>query len=98
MGCVNIVLWSFLEKLRAISGKIKIVDVSIYFWRCSKKLSRREFTALVLAVYCSTTQWVENRNRMYFFPDIFSKLSIFYRLNPEKLARFLKYEKRNATS
>ena len=52
MERVNIVLWCFLQKLRVISGEIKTVDVSICFWRCSKKLSRRKFTALVRAVYC----------------------------------------------
>ena len=66
MGRVNIVLWCFSQKLRVISGEIKTVDVSIYFWRCSKKLSRRKFTALVRAVYCSTKQWVENRKKKLF--------------------------------
>ena len=45
----------FLTKVKSFLREIKTVDVSIYFWRCSKKLSRRKFTALVRAVYCSTT-------------------------------------------
>ena len=46
MVCVNI------PSSQVMSGEIKTVDVSIYFWRCIKKLSRRKFSALVLAVHC----------------------------------------------